>query len=481
MFIREEKKEGTVYSDLHVLPMPKRVEPAAAWTEFGRRPMPAGVTCTERAWEGCADVFRGYLRRLYGAELAKGPGILLDRDASLGEEEYILDTMGEEIRISASSASGAHHAFATLLQMTDGREVVCARIRDWPELEYRGLMADLARQPHRFEEVLCYIDYCYLLKMNRLQLHFSDDQSYTLPSRRFPALPTPGFCFTEEEIRRINAYALERGVVIVPEVDMPGHCGALIQAYPDLFGNEHAEEGKDNVLCLGRPDAFAHIRELMEEVVGMFPDSPFIHIGGDEVAGELWENCPRCRAFCESRGLAGIKGLYTYAVAELARMVLDMGRTPIVWEGFPEESADIIPRETVVIGWESYYQTADRLIASGFKVINASWQPLYIAKGNGWDPEKILAWNVYEWQHWWEKSEAHLNPIHLQPTPQVCGSQLCLWEGNFEQEMPRLKENLPALSERIWTIRRYCEDAQFREKLADLMPLLERLDPRGAK
>ena len=79
--------------------------------------------------------------------------------------------------------------------------------------------------------------------MNRLQLHFSDDQSYTLPSRRFPALPTPGFCFTEEEIRRINAYALERGVVIVPEVDMPGHCGALFQVYPDLFGYEHAVEG----------------------------------------------------------------------------------------------------------------------------------------------------------------------------------------------------------------------------------------------
>ena len=117
---------------------------------------------------------------------------------------------------------------------------------------------------------------------------------------------------------------------------------------------------------------------------------------------------------------------------------------------------------------------------------NASWQPLYIIpecrahRPDGdliWDSKEILAWNLYNWQNWNKKTAAYLNPINVQPTSQVIGGELCVWECAFDEEVKRVKENLAALSERTWNIRRYATDAQFKEKLSEILPLADRLEP----
>jgi hexosaminidase len=207
----------------------------------------------------------------------------------------------------------------------------------------------------------------------------------------------------------------------------------------------------------------------------MFPESNWFHIGGDEVNFECWERSSECKLYMAKNSINSQKELYTHVVKRLTDTVLKLGKTPVVWEGFPEDGAQTLSKEVIVMAWESYYQPADRLLENGFKVINCSWQPLYVVSGKGWDPKDLLSWNIYNWQHWWPKSVAHLNPIHVQPTDKVLGGQLCAWEGDFEEEMIRVKQNLATLSERTWTIKRYCEDEQFNKKLDSVLPLLNKL------
>ena len=108
-----------------------------------------------------------------------------------------------------------------------------------------------------------------------------------------------------------------------------------------------------------------------------------------------------------------------------------------------------------MIAWESYYQLAPQLLAGGFTLINCSWKPLYICTpGKYWSPAEILDWDIYRWQHWWPNSYATLNPITVRPTDQVMGATLCAWRLNYEQLMSRLLENMPAMSERVWTVER---------------------------
>jgi hexosaminidase len=105
------------------------------------------------------------------------------------------------------------------------------------------------------------------------------------------------------------------------------------------------------------------------------------------------------------------------------------------------------------------------LIEEGFKVINSSWVPMYVVPNSeprfSWGIPEILAWNVYNWQHWYEHSEAFLNPITVSPTEQVIGATLCLWECTFEEEIYRGINNLTAMSERVWTVKRLWNDQEF--------------------
>ena len=199
--------------------------------------------------------------------------------------------------------------------------------------------------------------------------------------------------------------------------------------------------------------------------VAAHPDLKYLHIGGDEAQHELWANCAECRAYMDSHGITSTKELYGEYMGRVASDVLFLGKTPMVWEGFPKFTNHYSPKETVVIAWESHYQLAHELLEDGFRIVNASWQPLYLVDSltRRWTPEDILNWDVYNWQHWWPNSYATLNPIHVQPTEQVMGATLCAWGLNYEQLMSRLLENMPAMSERVWTVRRKRDYEEYKK------------------
>jgi hexosaminidase len=228
-----------------------------------------------------------------------------------------------------------------------------------------------------------------------------------------------------------------------------------------------------SVICVGSKKAEEALSRLLAELCELFPHTPYIHIGGDEADSKVWDSCTVCKNYMKEHGISDVGELYCDFTARIANLVLKNGRTPIVWEGFPKKGAERIPKETVVIAWESYYHTASDLIEEGFRIINASWQPLYIVESlvRRWYAKDILSWDVYNLQHWWEKSLAAKNQIHLSPTDQVLGAQICSWGCSFEQEIGLLLENLAALSERTWNT-----DGKFEmnETLEAMEPLLSR-------
>ena len=459
--------------------MPKCVVGESADGTFGLVSLKTVVACGCEKFSAAARSFAELAKKMHGVEFTCGDGgVSAVYDSSLEGCEYALDISEDGAVIRASEPEGAFYAFASLAQLMNAKDGAVtlpkASITDKPECPFRTLMVDLARQWHPFICLKNYVDLCWLYKIKYLHLHFIDSQSYTLPSDVYPKLPTEGRSYTKAEIAELNEYAQSRGIELIPEIEVPGHAQAMVRAYPELFGEtpiEGAEYTSDNIVCVGRPGVMDTIKSLTEEVIAMFPYSKYLHIGGDEAAIKSWDNCAECRKYMEENGINGSHELYTEFTVRMTDMVLSLGRTPIVWEGFPKAGTEKISRDVVVIAWESYYHLAPDLIEEGFDIINASWQPLYIVPSRHWTVENILAWNVYNWQHWWPKSEARLNPIHLQPTNQVMGGQLCAWECTYEQEVQAVRENLAALSERTWTIRRYADDAQFTAKLDKVMPL----------
>ena len=172
-----------------------------------------------------------------------------------------------------------------------------------------------------------------------------------------------------------------------------------------------------------------------------------------------------CNTYMRENGIADVSELYSKFVGEMTSYVLELGRTPIVWEGFPKKGHEHIPRETIVVAWESYYHMVYDLLEEGFRVINASWSPLYIVPSftTRWSPFDILKWNVHRWQHWWPKSEAYLNPITVPDTDRVLGAALCCWEQSFEQEINAVMENIAAVAERTWNVQRRVSDEEYNE------------------
>ena len=421
-------------------------------------------------------------------------GVVLRFNAELKKSSYVLDTCGDKAVLEASDPEGITYAIATLISILafeEGIEVSRVRIEDAPDKNYRTLMVDLGREWKPAHLVYRYIDVCFMMKIKYLHLHFMDDQLYTLPSRVLPKVTDNSPHYTFEDIEGFRAYANARGVNIIPEIEVPGHAIQLIKAYPDLMGlriegdtsaaeiiTEQGDKVSTNgILCAGNKDCVDAVLALINEVMDMFPESEYINVGGDEANINAWNYCTDCKKYMQEHNQSNVKEMYCEFIGKITGAVIARGKTPIVWEGFPKEYSHLVPKETVVLSWENYYNYTEDLLEEGFRIINASWQPLYIVPtyGFGWGCKDIYAWDVYNWQHWWEKSRATVNPVHISPTEQVIGAQICSWECTYDQEINKIFESLSTMSERTWNTRRVCSHENFENRLRPFLQRVARL------
>lgn len=299
-----------------------------------------------------------------------------------GPEGYTLSVSSERILIAASQRAGFDYAVQTLMQITAthavGRvETPALSVRDWPSYRWRGIHLDVSRHFFALPTLERYIDLAQRYKLNVFHWHLTDDEGWRIEIKRRPLLTSgdsckalPGGCafYSQAEIRALVAYAHERDVLVVPEIDVPGHSGAAIRAYPELA-------------CEGRPGAkvmcpsektFAFLDDVLAEVTELFP-GPFVHLGGDEVSPRNWRESRLVDRLMRDNHLATYPQVQAYMMTRLARSVERRGKRAVMWD---DALAGPIPQDVVVTAWRG--EPAEVLgVTLGHDVVASPDGPLY--------------------------------------------------------------------------------------------------------
>ena len=389
---------GSHDPQIAIVPYPNHLETGRGTYRVTDRP----VTCDSRTDERTQRAVVGFAARLATVTGGTNPvtvadevpasGIRFVTDESLPAEGYELNVDGEGIEVRASQFPGFLYALQSLEQLLPAAvygtepapdaawEVPCVKIADAPRFAYRGMHLDVARHFFSVDEVKRYIDVMAIHKLNTLHWHLTDDQGWRIEIKRYPELtavgsirkatvvrkewgtydgtPYGGF-YTQDEIRDVVEYAADRGVTVIPEIDLPGHMLAALTAYPELgcTGGPYEVWGRwgvaDDVLCPGREKTFEFLEGVLTEVMELFP-SEYIHIGGDECPKVRWEKCPRCQAKIRQLGLkddgehTAEHYLQSYVTDRIGKFLAQHGRRIIGWDEILEGRA---PSDAVVMSW----------------------------------------------------------------------------------------------------------------------------------
>ncbi|MDA8763049.1 family 20 glycosylhydrolase [Flavobacteriaceae bacterium] len=391
-------------------------------------------------------------------------------DDTMKEEEHQI-SIDQSIMIRGGSYKAISAAMTSILHLLEkkGEDILfpLVKIRDFPDATYRGLMIDLARSWHTIETLKKLIDLSAFYKLNYMQLHLTDDQSFTFPSKAYPKLATKDRHYSKEELVDLVNYAEQRGITLIPEIDIPGHSKKIIETYPEIFSPKIKEWGKNmwggdainNVINIGSEEVYSALEILLDEVIEVFHTSPYIHIGADEATIDNLEGDPLAEAMMKKENLEGdVHELYRHFIVRMNDLVKSKNKTMCIWEGFKREGKVKIPKDLIVFEFESLYNLPNHLVEDGYTLVNTSWVPLYVV-GTGveggwiprkWEPKKIYSWNMWQWENFYHKSPASKEPIQLDKTPLVIGAQMCAWEQTDEGEIPSLRRRIPPFIERIW-------------------------------
>lgn len=399
----------------------------------------------------------------------------VNKVSTLKTDEYTVD-IEDEIVINAGSCQAAAWALTSVLQLMDVNKkqirLPQVRIHDKPASAYRGVLLDVARKWHEAATIRSLIDICRFYKIPYIQLHLTDDQLFTFPSVAFPKLATPGKHYTREELFDLVKYAKERGVTLIPEMDLPGHSTAMRRAMPELFGREDLR-----VIDINKPEVHAAVKTLIKEMAAVFYTSPYIHIGADECNFELFDKLPETQNNLRKKGYTETHDLLLEYIIDMNQYVRSLGKTTLMWESFKGKGKPylIIPDNILIFAWETLYQRPDSLLDNGYTIMNAAWKPLYITPGYRWSAKYIYEdWNLSKWQNWWDAAPSY-HTIQLPSNPKIIGAQYCSWEMEDHMEISELITRIPAFSEKTWNSNTRKSYKDFEQNNASLNKKLHRI------
>lgn len=284
-----------------------------------------------------------------------------------GSEAYTLSVTPKGIVAKASTQTGLFYAKQTLLQLIDqDGNVPCVEIKDAPRFSYRGLHLDPCRHFFTVEETKKQIDLMAQYKLNTMHWHLTEDQGWRIEIKKYPELLQYGAqrvegdgsihkgYYTQEEIKDVVAYAAERHITVVPELEIPGHELAAIAAFPNLTCRGEKTTPRivwgveDIVMCPGKEDMFTFLQDVIDEMVPLFPSKLF-HIGGDESPRGEWEKCPKCQARMKAEGLTKEAQLQSYVIGRIEKYLRAKGKTIIGWDEILEGGN--LDTTAVVMSW----------------------------------------------------------------------------------------------------------------------------------
>ena len=386
------------------------------------------------------------------------------------DESYRLTVSNDGVRISAPGLAGARHALTTLVQISNHfGQLPLGHIEDAPSFPWRGLMLDPARRFLSLEALLTTLDAMALCKLNVLHLHLTDDQGFRFHSRAYPKLASAK-SYSRGELRTLVTAATERGIRVIPELDVPGHATSWLCAHPEWgprrspvppssrFGPHEAVLNPMDGAVLEAIDT------LIGELADVFPDQ-FIHLGGDEVNPDWWNESSEIAAQMAERGLADHGTLQAHFRARLAEVAARHGKRIIGWDEALDSGA---PEEMLVQSWRGA-TAAGRALAAGHDCVVSSGYYLDLfypadvhhAYAPDASEEELLALEDallvdprfnhvaagLKWTQGWRR------PAPSPGTGKVLGGEACLWSELVSEELlpVRLWSRMPLIADRFWS------------------------------
>ena len=301
--------------------------------------------------------------------------LLIDNSLEVNDEGYTLDATDKLVSIKAKTAKGLFYGMQTLMQLLpaeiESTTVVngiawtlpCVTIKDEPRFAYRGIMLDPCRHFIPVENIKKQLDVLALFKINQFHWHLTEDQGWRIEIKKYPKLTEIGSkrvdgegteysgFYTQEQIKEVVAYASERFINVIPEIELPGHALAAISAYPELSCKGDSLSPRiiwgveEDVYCAGKEETFKFLEDVIAEVVPLFPGEYF-HIGGDECPKVRWEKCPLCQKRMRENKLKNEHELQSYFVQRIEKVLASHGKKMIGWDEILE--GGLAPSATVM-------------------------------------------------------------------------------------------------------------------------------------
>ena len=490
--------------DIPLVPRPAQMVPGSGNYLF------SGKTVFAVENEEQAEVARGFIalftraagftpKLTVGDDAEKG-NVRFQTDATLKSEAYTLEVSPKEIIIEASDAKGFFYALQTIRQLLPAAiekeevadkkvkwSIPAVSIQDEPRFGYRALLLDAARYFIPKENVLRIIDCMAMLKINTLHFHLTDDNGCRVEIKKYPRLtevgawrvdrtglpfparrnpepgePTPvGGFYTQEDIKEMVAYAAERQIEVVPEIDVPAHSNSALAAYPhfacpvvkEYIGVLPGLGGRNSeiIYCAGNDSVYTFLQDVMDEIMALFP-SRYIHIGGDEARKTYWGKCPLCQARMKKEKLANEEDLQGYFMKRMSEYVRGKGREVIGWDELTNSS--FLPEDVIVLGWQGYGQAALKAAEQGHRFIMTPARIMYLIRYQGpqwFEPLTYFGNNTLKDVYDYEPVQKDWKPEYADL---LMGVQACMWTEfcNKPEDVDYLVfPRLAALAEVAWT------------------------------
>jgi len=390
--------------------------------------------------------------------------IIINAEVAGNKEAYQLDIENNTIKIIASNPLGIVHGIQTLRQLLPEESIQdklwglpCVSIKDEPAYGWRGVMLDPGRHFQDKKVVLKYIDLLSLYKMNVFHWHLTEDEGWRIEIKKYPELTEKAakrhlgdgkyyhHYYTQEDVKEVVAYATKRGIMVIPEIDMPGHAGATMPVFPELHCTGYmkeipnvwlkGEENQGRTFCVGNPKSLTFFKDVLDEITALFP-APYVHIGGDEAKKNFWESCKKCQNVIHSNHLKDEHQLQSWFMKQIANHLATKNKTPIGWDEIIEGG---LIENAIVHSWRGP-KGGIAATKTGHKVI-MSYGPTYFNRHLKVSNLK----NIFDY-----------NPVKgvadsLQYL--VVGAEACLWSEFIQDEEELDLQTFPklfALSENLW-------------------------------
>jgi hexosaminidase len=500
-------------ADINIIPKPQKVEAREGTFKLDHK---TKIVATDDAGRRIAHLFNDLLHRNYGFKLditgkprENNAVVFVTETQANPPGAYTLTVDSNLVRISGS-APGMFYGLQSVMQLipvnfAKEATIPAVAITDAPRFQYRGMHLDISRHFQPVEFVKRYIDLMSQYKFNTFHWHLTDDQGWRIEIEKYPKLttvgqyrneshegrysttfkgdgrPVEGF-YTQEQIRDVVAYAKARHINVIPEIELPGHASAALAAYPELGAGCAAPDYKfevkktwgifKEVFC-PTDETFKFLEDVLDETIKLFPDSPYIHIGGDEVLKDFWKESAFVQELKKRENLKDEHEVQSYFVQRIEKLVNSKGKKIIGWDEILE--GGIAPNATIM-SWRGMKGGIEAAKAK-HDVIMTPTEFVYFDYGQGdpaYEPLNIGSYVPLEKVYSFEPVPAELT---AEEAKYILGGQANIWTEYLEtpaaveyMAYPRML----ALSEVLWSRKEDRNFDDFKRRLNAVLPRLDR-------